>query len=811
GNDNLNIAAQSLVVEASAVIAAETDKADYPGVGMNIVQGIIDGVTSKSSDLYNTMVNLAQNTLQAMQDALEIASPSAAFRDKVGGNIAEGVADGINKKADKAAKAAKNLAKQSYDAAVLWIKDYRNSADYLLAEEARMWDELAQQYAKGSKQRIDAETEARKVREKMQKEESKAQKDAAKEAQNLLKEREKAQKEAAKAAADALKAQEKAQKEFYDNAKLQIADYQNGVDYSIAEEIKMWESLGENYREVSKEKVEVDKTINKLREDLRKEEEAAVKKYNEETFNNSKIWIDMQKSLNMLSAQEEIEAWERVSERYEEGTKQREEADKNLAKARQDLRDAEKKAISEMEKLEENYQKSLEDRSKALFDTFKLFGEVSLQETNIDKNKKAFENSQKTYDNLTNSMGDLEDKATKAASALNKALGKIDKDAKVAAAALQETIAAVSGEMNSAENLTDKKRSDLLKKQADAQKKYDKTMETLREKRSDAEAKYSEEMETIGAKQIDTLEKLIEAQEKLTAATEETQKSQAQITSENLAAQIAEMAKWGDNMKKLAGKGLDEGFLAELRKMGPSANSYLDELLNSSDDDLNKLSELYQEKYRLAKDLAVDELEELRLETNDKIGVLLDELQKTMSSETNPIGVNMIQGIIEGLNESSGALYNTLTSIMLSSVEVAQSVLQISSPSRVFERIGSFTGEGFIEGIKGMASKVQSVVSKVFGGFDVADIQTDLHMDRNISDFSAVSEFSGGANESLLRELIDSQDELTDAIRGNKPQNGQSSPVIELDGNVLGRVFEPIMERQNNLRGNRMSRTAVRT
>jgi len=121
----------------------------------------------------------------------------------------------------------------------------------------------------------------------------------------------------------AAKAAAKMAKDTYDSAKTWIADYRNSQDYMAEEELAMWEMLAEKYTTVSKEKVEIDKNINSLRSKIAKQ-----------SFDDSKAWIDKQKSYGNLSAKEEADAWERVAARYAEGTKEREDADKNYYAAR---------------------------------------------------------------------------------------------------------------------------------------------------------------------------------------------------------------------------------------------------------------------------------------------------------------------------------------------------------------------------------------------------------------------------------------------------------------------------------------------
>lgn len=69
------------------------------------------------------------------------------------------------------------------------------------------------------------------------------------------------------------------------------------------------------------------------------------------------------------------------------------------------------------------------------------------------------------------------------------------------------------------------------------------------------------------------------------------------------------------------------------------------------------------------------------------------------------VGQNMMQGLANGISsvDVKGAVMRSVRG----AVAAAKAELQIHSPSRVFEQIGIYTGEGFIGGMKQMARKVQ--------------------------------------------------------------------------------------------------------
>lgn len=80
-------------------------------IGKQIVQGIINGVTSMAGALWNTMTSLASRALDGAKAALGIHSPSTVFRDMVGKMIPAGVTVGIEANAGKTIQAIKDYAK----------------------------------------------------------------------------------------------------------------------------------------------------------------------------------------------------------------------------------------------------------------------------------------------------------------------------------------------------------------------------------------------------------------------------------------------------------------------------------------------------------------------------------------------------------------------------------------------------------------------------------------------------------------------------------------------------------------------------
>ena len=69
---------------------------DWLSLGANIIKGIINGITSQTSALFDTLSGLAKKALNAAKNVLGIHSPSAVFKDEIGQYIDLGIAEGID-------------------------------------------------------------------------------------------------------------------------------------------------------------------------------------------------------------------------------------------------------------------------------------------------------------------------------------------------------------------------------------------------------------------------------------------------------------------------------------------------------------------------------------------------------------------------------------------------------------------------------------------------------------------------------------------------------------------------------------------
>lgn len=187
-----------------------------------IVDGLIQGLLNGITRVGDAAVQLGQGALDAVKKRLGIESPSKAFEEEVGSNIALGMAKGIENNSDKASKAAVKMSDQAYKSAKLWIEDYRNDTEYLVEEELKMWQILGSKYEEVSNEKIEIDKNVKKLQEKIAKDRAAA---------------------------------EKAE---YENSVNWIAHKKKVNELSMTEEVAAWEKVQARYLEGSEERRKAD-------------------------------------------------------------------------------------------------------------------------------------------------------------------------------------------------------------------------------------------------------------------------------------------------------------------------------------------------------------------------------------------------------------------------------------------------------------------------------------------------------------------------------------------------------------------------
>ena len=96
-----------------------------------------------------------------------------------------------------------------------------------------------------------------------------------------------------------------------------------------------------------------------------------------------------------------------------------------------------------------------------------------------------------------------------------------------------------------------------------------------------------------------------------------------------------------------------------------------------------------------------------------------------VASELYNIGVNVIQGLINGITAKASAVTSALSGVVSRAVAAVEAKLGINSPSKVMKEIGEYTVEGFVVGVEEGMPAVEESLSKI--GTFVSDVRSNLN------------------------------------------------------------------------------------
>ncbi|MDG4966256.1 tape measure protein [Lactococcus lactis] len=209
--------------------------------------------------------------------------------------------------------------------------------------------------------------------------------------------------------------------------------------------------------------------------------------------------------------------------------------------------------------------------------------------------------------------------------------------------------------------------------------------------------------------------------EAATNSFEQIQQKQAVSTEqmiENLTKNAEATSNWATNIAELSKRGIDDGLIAELEKMGPAGAQQAQELVNQSDEKLKQLSDTYKKSGATATasmSKAIGEGSEPIVAEFEKTA------QKSMTSfkkqfegsELQQIGKDVNAGIAKGLGVNVGEIQEAAKNSANKLDESYKHALGIHSPSRVMIENGGFVVSGLVQGINQNQNSVTSTMNNL--------------------------------------------------------------------------------------------------
>lgn len=103
-------AVENYVTDTEKSLRQQVESADFAGIGQDVASGLAKGIESGSIDAEKASKDMADDTVNASKEALDINSPSRVFKD-IGENSAQGLTLGISNGIPKVVKSAEKMAK----------------------------------------------------------------------------------------------------------------------------------------------------------------------------------------------------------------------------------------------------------------------------------------------------------------------------------------------------------------------------------------------------------------------------------------------------------------------------------------------------------------------------------------------------------------------------------------------------------------------------------------------------------------------------------------------------------------------------
>jgi len=644
-----------LVENTTTTMKQQIEAADFNAIGKSMPEGAEIGFKEGTPDVVKAATDMVDETVNETKNALETNSPSKVFTD-IGESAPEGMTLGINNGTPKAIEAAKKLAVELLKPFDKTPADFKRIGEEAMAGFNRGLNagkaqvlstatSIANQAAQTMRKALDIHSPSR-VTETIGKQTG----------EGFTKGIKGQGKKASKAAEKVAKEAAKKLKETLDHSKRFIDDKKYFNQLSLDEELKAWERVQGRYKKGTKERIEAEKNVYRIKKEIEKH-----------GYEASKAFIDKRKYYDQMSLREELSAWERIQARYKKGTKEREEAERNIYRLKKEL------------------QKEEYNNSKKWIDEKKYYNELSLKEE-LD----AWERVQSRYVEGTEERKEADREVYRVKKEINDQLLKMNDDYFKRVQDINKKLIEDEKKLNEEYSQTHSKRVDELKNfvglldefvetdyvsgyqlihnmqtQVDALEEFSSVMGSLGD-RIDNDALFKE-LQALGPKSIAELRELNDMSEE----------------------ELTEFTRLYEKRFELARN---------------QANKELEPLKDDITQQIKDLNEASQKELLLVEKEWKKSIQKIILGTQKEFGNM------------DRVGKDAMRGLESGILSMESSLMATTKRIADSIKATMQSALDINSPSRVMrEEVGRWIPEGIALGIKDNAKSVYKELENMAG------------------------------------------------------------------------------------------------
>lgn len=163
------------------------------------------------------------------------------------------------------------------------------------------------------------------------------------------------------------------------------------------------------------------------------------------------------------------------------------------------------------------------------------------------------------------------------------------------------------------------------------------------------------------------------------------------------------VATWADNMQELANRGVDEGLLEELARLGPEGAPYVQALVDASDEELANLSDTFATGGEAAlealqqalglEDFEIEGLENIITNAEESLREQID------SSGLDQIGADIVDGVSQGITDNTANAETAATDMATATLDAHNAAAGVASPSTKYMAAAADMVQGAVNGI----------------------------------------------------------------------------------------------------------------
>lgn len=294
-------------------------------------------------------------------------------------------------------------------------------------------------------------------------------------------------------------------------------------------------------------------------------------------------------------------------------------------------------------------------------------------------------------------------------------------------------------------------------------------------------------------------------EEKATNAFDQISQKTAISTEEmiaNLQKNQETIAAWSENIATLADRGVNQGLLEQLRKMGPEGAAYTAELVNASQEQLTRLNEVYGNGGTTAMTAMSQSLQLGKNGVNEEVASIIPQAKETLVGKIQGANFGSVGTVMtDTVKNEIAASKKGVADITGSMIDDAAEVAKTKSAKADFKDIGKQIPAGMKSGINSgskeaeeaagnMANQLPSVAKDQLGVHSPSRVFHEIgeNVTQGLSDgIASKQEEPKGQISSLVESLISAAGSFTDSMGnvGANAMTGLANGIINNSGAAL--------------------------